>query len=108
RRAPRLEPADHRLRGFGLGGVLREHEPRLDPRALGAMAPRGRQVRAKGADALGIALGRQAPPAESSPARLEQRVGPAPDEPGELLHGPVVLSGAPERLAEPERDFARE
>ena len=35
-------------------------------------------------------------------------MGPAPDERGELLHGPVVLSGAAERLAEPERDFARE
>ena len=58
--------------------------------------------------ALRIAFGCRAPPAQPRPARFEQRMRPATDELGELLHGAVVLPGASQGLAEPERDVARQ
>src|SRR2546428_843485 len=92
----------------------RGRAPRLGPVALragpGRRRGRGRrrEIRANRGCALLRPLRGEAPPAEPEPAGVQQRVGPAVDEPVELHGGAVVPAHAPERFAEPEADVARE
>src|SRR5947207_1092854 len=85
----------------------------LGPVPLGAgLGRRGgrrrRQECAERGDAVPVATGLEAPPAEPQLALIEQRVRPAMDKGRQRAHGAVVLADAPERLAEPERYVARE
>ena len=113
RRAAALEPLGQGLGAVHVGREQGQREAGLGPVLLGLdgrgrRRRRRRQVRAERGRALRRVAGREAPPPEADEAGVEQRVRPALDELRQRGGRALGLAHAPARVAEPERDVARE